>query len=90
MEQKSYNIFYVPEARDCPHVPAQKEFVLPYGIKSVLGFGGLFPTGDIFVVIIFSNVAVSKEAVGLFRPLALSVKLALLPYEDEVFSATEK
>lgn len=50
MEQKTYNIFYVPEARDCPYVPAQKEFVEPHGIRSVLGFGGLFSSGDIVPV----------------------------------------
>ena len=42
-EQRSYNVFYVPEARDSPYIPAQADFVVPAGIRSVLGFGGLLP-----------------------------------------------
>lgn len=90
MEQKSYNVFFVPEARGCPYVPAQQEFVESYGIRSVLGFGGLFPSGDIFAVILFANVPVSLETAGLFRPLALNVKIALLPFENAVFAGSGK
>ena len=53
MEPKTYNVFHVPEAFDNPLIPAQEDFVLPYRIKSVLGFGGLLPSGDIFAVILF-------------------------------------
>ena len=56
------------------------EFVVPFGIKSVLGFGGVLPPGDLFAVIMFSRVPVPRETADLFRNLALSVKLAILPF----------
>ncbi|MBF0500710.1 MAG: response regulator [Candidatus Riflebacteria bacterium] len=85
MEQKQYGVFFVPEARGCSHIPAQNEFVIPYGIRSVLGFGGQFPSGDIYVVIMFLKIPLSVETADLFKPLALDVKVALLPHADAVF-----
>ncbi len=84
-EQHNYNVFYVPEAAGSPLIPAQDDFVIPFGIRSVLGFGGLLPTGELFAVILFSKAHVSREAAVLFRTLSLSVKLAVLP-----FSAPER
>ncbi|MBW4512393.1 MAG: sensor histidine kinase [Scytonematopsis contorta HA4267-MV1] len=81
LEQKMYNIFYVADALDSPYIPAQKSFVIPYNIKSVIGFGGLLPSGNMFTILIFSKVAISRTTVDLFRPLALNVKMALLPFE---------
>lgn len=75
-----HNVFYVPDAVDSPFLPAQKEFVIPFGIRSVLGFGGLLPSGDVFAAILFSKVPISRQTVELFRTLALSVKLAILPF----------
>lgn len=80
MEQSAFNVFHVPEAEGSSYVPAQKEFVLPYGIRSVLGFGGLLPMGDLFAVVLFSRVRVPREGAELFRTLALSTKLALVPF----------
>jgi hypothetical protein len=81
LEQKSYNVFHVPEARNSPYVPAQGNFVVPYGIQSVVGFGGLLPSGNLFAVILFTRVPIPRDTADLFRPLALSVKLAILPFE---------
>ncbi|HAP38563.1 MAG TPA: hypothetical protein DCQ94_02280, partial [Nitrospira sp.] len=39
LEEKTYNVFYVPEAVGSPYVPVQEGFVGKYGIKSVLCFG---------------------------------------------------
>ncbi len=80
-EATTYNVFYVPEAVGSPFVPVQQEFVIPFGIRSVLGFGGLLPSQDLFAVILFSKVHIPKETADLFRTLALSVKLALLPFD---------
>jgi two-component system, NtrC family, sensor kinase len=80
-EQKSYNVFHVPVARDSPYVPAQAEFVVPYGICSVIGFGGMLPSSNLFAVILFTRIPIPREIADLFRPLALSVKLAILPFE---------
>lgn len=86
-EQRTYNVFYVPEAVGSPYVPAQADFVLPYGIRSVLGFGGVFPTGDLLTVILFSKIAIPREVANRFKTLALAVKLATLPFlDDRVFT----
>lgn len=80
LEQKTYNVFHVQDARGSPYVPAQEDFVVPHKIKSVLGFGGLFPNGDLFAVILFSKVSIPKETADMFSTLALGVKLAVLPF----------
>ncbi len=86
-EQSNFNVFHVPEAQGSPYVPAQKEFVIPYGVKSVVGFGGLLPTGDLFAVILFSRVHVPHESAQLFKTLALSTKLAMVSVaETRVFA----
>jgi hypothetical protein len=78
--QATYNVFHVAEARRSPYVPAQADFVEPCGVRSVLGFGGLLPAGQLFAVILFAKVPVSRDTAELFKPLALSVKLAVLPF----------
>jgi hypothetical protein len=84
-EPSSFNVFYVPEAAGSHYIPAQADFVRPLGIESVLGFGGMLPLGDIFVVILFSKVPIPRETAELFRTLALNVKMAALPFDEEVF-----
>ena len=86
MAQKTYGVFYVPDAVGSPYIPAQADFVMALGIKSVFGFGGVLPSGDVFTVILFSKVHITKETAELFKPLALNVKLALLPYNEKVFN----
>ena len=85
LEQSTYNVYYVPEALGNPYIPAQKGFIIPYGIRSILGFGGLLPSGDMFAVPMFFKVPVSREVADLFRPISLSVKIAILPFEKAVF-----
>jgi hypothetical protein len=85
-EQSSFNVFYVPDARNSTHIPAQEEFVRPVGVRSVLGFGGMLPRGDIFVVILFAKVPIPRETAEMFRTLALNVKAAVLPFDDAVFA----
>jgi hypothetical protein len=87
VEQKTYNVFHVLDARTCYYVPAQEEFVIPCGIRSVLGFGGVLPSGNLFVVILFSKVRITREVAELFRPLALSVKLAVLSFDGKAVFA---
>ena len=77
---RSSNVFHVAEVEGSAHVPAQDEFVRPYGIRSALGFGGMLPSGDLFAVILFSRTPVSRETATLFQTVALSVKLAVLPF----------
>ncbi|MBI5441290.1 MAG: hypothetical protein HY900_08785 [Deltaproteobacteria bacterium] len=85
-EQKTFNVFVIPEALGSPHIPAQQDFIIPHGIKSVLGFGGGFPSGELFAVIMFSKVPISEDLAALFRPLALNVMIAVLPLTATVFA----
>lgn len=78
--QHSFNVFHVPEARGSAHIPAQREFVEPYGVQSVIGFGGILPMGGLYATILFSRVPVTRESALLFKTLALNVKVALLPF----------
>jgi hypothetical protein len=90
MGQKTYNVFLVQEALGSPYIPAQQEFVVPYGIKSVMGFGGMLPLLDIFVIIMFLKASISREVADLFKNLSLNVKLAVLPFENVVLAHTGK
>ncbi len=78
-----YNVFYVSNALNSPLIPAQEDFVIPYKIKSVLGFGTLLPTGDLYSVILFSKEKIEENVAHLFQPLALNIKLTLLPFLKE-------
>ena len=80
LEQKTYNAFHVPEAVGSPYIPAQQEFVIPAGIQSVLGFGGILSSGDLFVVILFAKVHIDRETSDVFKDAALDVKAALEPF----------
>lgn len=86
LAQKTFNVFHVQEASGSPYIPAQREFVIPVGIRSVLGFGGILPSGNLFAVILFATVPIKRETAEMFKTLALSVHLAILPFEDTVFA----
>ena len=78
--EHSFNVFYVPTAAGSPYIPAQKDFVIPHGVQSVLGFGGLLAPGELFATILFSKTAIPRDVADLFKTLALNVKVALLPF----------
>ena len=81
LEQETFNVFHVPAAIASPYVPAQQEFVIPCGIQSVLGFGGMLPSGNIIAVILFSKVPISRNTADMFKTLALNTKMAVLPFD---------
>jgi hypothetical protein len=76
--EADYDVFYVPVAAGSPFIPAQEEFVAPYGVESVLGVGGLLPAGEFYALVLFSKARVPLETARLFKTFALSVKSALL------------
>jgi hypothetical protein len=78
-EQRTYNVFYVPNALGSPYIPAQ-EFVRRYGVRSVLGFGGVLRTGELFAVILFAKTEIPDRSADLFKTLALNTKLAVTPF----------
>jgi hypothetical protein len=84
--QRTYNVFHVLSAIESPFIPAQADFVIPFGIHSVLGFGGMLPSNNLFAVIMFSKIPIPRDTADLFKSLALTVKLAILPFEEKVFA----
>src|ERR1051325_3857146 len=72
LTQHTFNVFHVAEAVGSPHIPAQQAFVIPYGIRSVVGFGGVLPPGELFATILFSRVPITRDAADLFKTLALN------------------
>jgi hypothetical protein len=83
LAQTSFNVFHVPEANGSPYVPAQEEFVIPFGIKSALGFGGMLPSGHLFAIILFSKVSITPATADMFKTLALSIKMPILSFAEE-------
>jgi hypothetical protein len=83
LEERKLNVFYVPQAVGSSYIPAQDSFVIPFGIKSVLGFGGLLPSGNLFAIIMFSKVQMTPSTTDMFKTLALNVKSALLPFDGK-------
>ena len=56
--------------------------MLPYDIKSVVGFGDMLPGGKLFAIICFSQVPIPARNAVLFSHLSISAKLALLATES--------
>ena len=77
---KTYNVFHVEDAVGSPYIPAQDEFVLKYGVRSVIGFGGLLPDGELFAVIVFARGPIPAESAQRFRNIALDVKGIIHPF----------
>lgn len=77
---KTYNVFHVENAKGSPYIPAQAEFVERYGVRSVLGFGGLLGDGEFFAVIMFSRGPITPESAARFRNIALDVKAVIHPF----------
>jgi len=83
----TFNTFHIADAVDSPCIPAQDDFVKPYGVKSVLGFGGVLSSGELFVVIMFSKVSIPASTASSFRDLSANVKEAVEPFVGgEVFA----
>ncbi len=78
LAERTYDVFHVENAAESPYVPAKASFVDRHGIRSVVGCGGVLPSGQMFVVLLFSKVHVAKANAEFFRPLALAIKLAIL------------
>jgi serine phosphatase RsbU (regulator of sigma subunit) len=81
-EVPQVGFFHIEDATDAARVPIQ-EFVAEHGIRSILGFGGVQPTGNVFSVALYSRVPIAGEPADLLRIIGVSVKLALLPFVTE-------
>ncbi len=87
--QTTYNVFYEENAPQSEFIVAQEDFVKPESVRSCLGFGGMLPSGNFYAVILFTRAPVLPHVAAMFRTISLSVKVALIPFEDRVFATTE-
>jgi hypothetical protein len=78
-DRAGFNVFHVEQALGSPFIPAQDSFVVPFAVQSVVGFGFVIPPTHVFSTILFSRQHIAPATAGLFKTLALSLKLALLP-----------
>lgn len=88
LQERTYNVFHIPEAEGSSHIPAQAEFVRPFQIKSVVGFGSMLPSGHLVAIILFSKLPIPRDLAELFKPLALNVKMAVLPFDQNAVFKT--
>ncbi len=84
MEPKLLNIFYIPSAQNSQFIAEQNSLIIPYQLKSVLGIGGLLPSGSLFMVEILFNIEIPLNLAEKLNVLAVAVKTALLPFDGEV------
>ncbi len=80
LQGRNYGVFYVPVAPGSPYIPAQADFVMRYGIQSVLGFGGTLASGDLYAVILFSKTNIPEKTTEQFRRLAADIRVLLGRY----------
>jgi two-component system, NtrC family, sensor kinase len=90
-KDRDYNIFYVPDATESPFIPSKSGFVIPYSIRSVIGYGSLLPSGDLYAVIMFFRILLPERIPKQFTALALSTTIAALSVPaDALFAPTEE
>ncbi len=90
LEGRVFNVYHVPDAPGSPYIPAQEKFVVPFGVKSAMGFGGMLPTGNLFALLIFSKTKIPHNTAILFKNIALNVRMALLPFVNEKIFVIDK
>ena len=81
-EPRTYDVFHVEQALGSPVIPAQDEFVIPYAIRSVVGFGGVLRSGELFAVVLFSRAPISPASANRFRTIALDIRSALFTLDE--------
>lgn len=88
-ERKIHNtfIFHVPRALGSEYIPAQTEFIVPYQINSVLGFGGLLPSGDLLIMILFARSWIPQETANFFKWVSAYAWIAAAAFDGRVVFA---
>jgi hypothetical protein len=81
-DARTYDVFHVEEALGSPYIPVQAEFVERYGIASVVGFGGLLRSGELFAIILFSRDPIPARSASRFRTIALDVRSSLFAFDE--------
>ena len=73
--------FYVPKALDSAVVPSQKDFVVRYGIKSVIGIGCKFISQTSFLGLAFSTTAITEHEAAKFVTMTPYISTLLADYD---------
>lgn len=76
------DVVFVPETIGSALVPAQRDFVLRFGVRAAIGCRGTLPNGRAFALVVFARVAISAEVASYFSLLALQAALALSTAAD--------
>jgi len=83
LESHTFSVFYVPNALDSAYIPAKKDFVIPYQIKSVLGFGGMLPSGNLFAIILFAKTWIPHNtAQDSFKWISSFARIPVASFDD--------
>jgi hypothetical protein len=89
MEKKIIKVYYIADVSGSPYIP-QNDFAIPFGIKSVLGFGGMLPTGNMFAMLIFSRGKIPSKTADMFKNIDLNVRMTVMPFVSEKISVIDK
>jgi len=91
LQRTKFNVFYISEALGSAHIPTQKEFVIPYKIQSVFGFGGLLPSGNLFAIILFTKNWFPYDTADLFKWVSAYARLAAVSFDQgQIFSQQQE
>ena len=70
-------------AEGSPFIPAQEDFVEPYGVKSELGYGGFLPSGAVYTCFLFFTAPLSQAEANKLKVISAAIQQTLLPYDAE-------
>jgi diguanylate cyclase (GGDEF)-like protein len=89
---RQYGVFCVENTEGSNLIPKQAEFVRPYSVKSVFGFGGIYSTSNVYAVLVFSRERISREDAQLFLSLNPAIKQITLSHEitGDIFKTDRK
>jgi hypothetical protein len=73
--------FYVPDAYSNTSIPDKDDFVIPYGIRSVIGIGSPLLSGAFYTGLFFSKVSLSSGDVEAFIKLSPAISTLLSSYD---------
>jgi len=77
-----HGVLHVNEAVGSKFIPAQEEFVKPYKVESVVGFGKTLPDQSMFAVLCFSRLPISRDVADMMSHIGQCVKIGLIAASD--------
>ncbi len=78
---RQYGLFCVENAEGSKLIPKQTEFVTPYSVKSVFGFGGSYSTSNVYAILVFSRERLHKKDARIFLSLNPAIRQVTLAHE---------